>query len=378
MRVIDKLMATALIGGFSLNGCSYLETQSLSIQTETDHGLTGIILVVGDGMGLSQISSVYQTAGQEPNFSKFPVVGLSKTGSSSHRITDSAAGATAFSCGIKTYNGAIGLDPDSVSVQNLFEKLSDKGWNTGIVATSSVTHATPASFYAHVTSRSMEETIAEQLVYSELDYVAGGGYAWFAQRSDSINYLDSLEAKGFLVDTNRIIGTSADSTSKVCYLIAKDGLPPAHKGRGTFLMDATNDALRYLKSKKQPFILMVESSQIDWAGHNNDADYLKAEMLEFNDVIGNIISFSQQHNLLVVTTADHETGGLALGGESKRTFGGLVQNDYRKVAPTFSTLGHTASMVPVFAIGPGSDLFSGIYENTQIYYRLDSLTRGVE
>src|SRR5690606_9319518 len=108
-----------------------------------------IIIMIGDGMGLSQMSSAYYFGEGEPNFSRFPVVGLSRTSSSSDKITDSAAGATAISAGVKTYNGAIGLDENKKCVETLLEYFAKEGKSTGLVATSSITHATPASFFAH-------------------------------------------------------------------------------------------------------------------------------------------------------------------------------------------------------------------------------------
>ena len=155
-------------------GCTSEEASESPLPIKNNLPLN-IIFMVGDGMGLSQMSSAYFFGEGEPNFSRFPIVGLSKTPSGSHKITDSAAGATAFSCGKKTYNGAIGVDMDTNDVETIMEELSVQGWNTGVVSTSSITHATPASFYAHVSSRMMQEEIAKQLSFSEVDFIAGGG-----------------------------------------------------------------------------------------------------------------------------------------------------------------------------------------------------------
>lgn len=330
---------------------------------------SNIILLVGDGMGLSQLSSAYYFGESEPNFSKFPIVGLSRTSSSSHKITDSAAGATAFACGIKTYNDAIGMNPDTIAVPNIVEQLSAKGWNTGVVSTSSITHATPASFYAHAALRSMEEEIARQMVYSELDFVAGGGYKWFLNRADTVNYLDSLTAKGFTVDTTSIHSAATSKAAKPVYLLAADGMPTMLQKRGNFLVDATTKAIAHLSAKPEPFILMIEGSQIDWGGHNNDSPYLIAEVLDFDKAVGAAFDFAKkQGNTLVIITADHETGGFTLASKQTKV-AGLPQstNDYDIIAPTFSTGGHSATMVPVLAFGPGSELLSGIYQNTHIY-----------
>ena len=225
-------------------------------------------------MGLSQMSTAYFFGEGEPNFSRFPVVGLSKTRSGSHKITDSAAGATAFSCGKKTYNGAIGVDMDSSAVETIIETLSAQGWNTGVVSTSSVTHATPGSFYAHVDSRAKQEEIARQLVYSDVDFVAGGGHKWLLNRLDSLSYLDSLEAQNWVLDTNSIDTEWTGGDKKPIYLTAPDGLIAKHNGRDDFLLKASKKAIDHLDAKEEPFFLIMEGSQIDWGGHANDGEYI--------------------------------------------------------------------------------------------------------
>jgi len=327
-----------------------------------------IIFVVGDGMGLSQMSSAYFFGEEEPNFSRFPIVGLSKTRSGSHKITDSAAGATAFSCGIKTYNGAIGVDMDTNDVKTIIEELSQHGWNTGVVSTSSITHATPASFFAHTASRGMQEEIARQLVYSDVDFFAGGGHKWFFNRSDSINYADSLLANGFVLDTNSINTPWSGGDKKPAYLLAADGLTPKHQGRDEFLTQATQRAIGHLSSKKESFFLVIEGSQIDWGGHANIGEYIIAEVLDLDRAVGVALDFAKQHgNTLVVVTADHETGGFTLSGEKKTAAFRRVYNDYDEVVTTFSTGGHSCTMVPVLSAGPHAEKLQGIFHNTEIH-----------
>jgi alkaline phosphatase len=359
------LFTFTLLCVFSL-GCNSQQTDN-DTQDSTDQPIN-IILLIGDGMGVSQLSSAYYFGDDEPNFSKFPIVGLSRTSSSSHKITDSAAGATAFASGIKTYNAAIGVDADTNAVPTIVEQLSAKGWNTGVIATSSVTHATPACFYAHTALRSMQEEIARQMTYSELDFVAAGGYKWFLNRADSVNYLDSLTANGFVVDTTSINTILGNGDKKPVYLLAADEMPTINQGRGSFLLDATNKAIAHLSAKPEPFMLMIEGSQIDWGGHANDADYLITELLDFDKTVGVVFDYAkEQGNTLVIITADHETGGFTLAGERKTKAYRQVYNDYNSIAPSFSTSGHSAAMVPVLAFGPGSENFMGIYQNTHIY-----------
>lgn len=327
-----------------------------------------IIFLIGDGMGLSQVSSAYYYGNGEPNFSRFKDLGLINTSSASHKITDSAAGATAFASGVKTYNGAVGVDADTNSVSTIVEDLSAKGWNTGLISTSSITHATPACYYAHVKKRSMQEDIAMQLVQSQVDFFAGGGRKFFFDRSDGKDLYAPLQSAGFRIDTTDISAPIKDFEAKYGYLMAHNGLEAKHKGRDEFLSMATSRALEYLSGKDAPFFLMIEGSQIDWGGHANDAEYVIQETLEFDRVIGQVLDFAKKDkNTLVVVTADHETGGFTLSSEVKENEEGKKWADYNSIAPTFSTGGHSTTLIPVFAWGKGSARFRGIYQNTHLH-----------
>ncbi|MEC9221999.1 MAG: alkaline phosphatase, partial [Bacteroidota bacterium] len=257
-------------------------TDILSTSVETP---TNIIFLIGDGMGTSQVSAVYFYGEEDsqPNFSRFPILGLINTTSGSDRITDSGAGATAFSIGQKSYNGAIGVDMQGEAVQTVNELLEDQGWQSGVISTSGITHATPASFYAHVAKRSQQYDIATSLVRSNISFFAGGGQKWFMNRPDSLNYLDSLTHYGFSVGMESL--GSADHSKRVGYLLANDGLLAKHEGRDDFLPNATAEALEYFAQSDKPFFLMVEGSQIDWGGHENNGDYVIQEVLDFDKAI---------------------------------------------------------------------------------------------
>ncbi len=138
-----------------------------------------VILLIGDGTGLTQISSAFYFKETSPNYARFKHISLINTSSSREDITDSAAGATAFACGVKTYNGAIGVADDSTHVENLVEIISSKDIKSGLVSTSSITHATPAAFYAHNINRGSSEEIALDLAQSDVDFFAGGGTSFF-------------------------------------------------------------------------------------------------------------------------------------------------------------------------------------------------------
>lgn len=325
-----------------------------------------IILMIADGTGLSQISSSLYYSEEPSNYERFKHIGLIKTSSASDLITDSAAGATSFSAGIKTYNGAIGVNTDTIAIPTILEQLSERGYATGVIATSTITHATPASFYAHVKYRRMEEEIAEALTYSSVDFFAGGGLKFFNNRSDKKDLLAQLETNGFVVDTTSLpVNTTLSKDKKYGFLLAGGGMPKMIEGRGSFLGDATRLGLAHLSKDADGFFLMVEGSQIDWGGHANDGEYLIGEMLDFDKVLGQVLDFAQRDkNTLVIVTADHETGGFTLASDD---------GNYNKIKLSFSTGGHSATMVPVFAYGPGAKDFSGVYENTAIYRKLKLL-----
>ena len=333
-----------------------------------------VILLIGDGTGLSQISSAFYFKKTSPNYARFKNIGLIKTSSSREDITDSAAGATAFGSGVKTYNGAIGVADDSTNVKNLVEIASLQHIKTGVISTSSIQHATPASFYAHVINRGLYEEIAADMVVSEIDFFAGGGTQFFNKRKDGENLLEKLKAKGFGIDTTALGDFSGiKQYSKMGYLLAGNHMKPAAKGRGNFLPKATELGIQFLTkdANNSNFFMMVEGSQVDWGGHANDAEYLISELIDFDNAIGKALDFAEKDgNTLVIVTADHETGGFTLSSTLKETKDGNSYSDYNEITGTFSTNGHSATLIPVFAYGPGAEVFSGVYENTEIFHKI--------
>ena len=349
----------------TLNSCVSVQVSDNNIAKNmiSNNNPKNIILLIGDGMGLSEISASQFYNDNPSNFEKFYNIGLSKTSSYNDLITDSAASATAIACGVKTYNGAIGVDKDTLSVRTIVEEVSMRGMSTGLISTSSITHATPASFYAHVKQRSMSEEIALDLVGSEIDFFAGGGLNYFKNRKDKLNLLNQLEDNGFIVYTEHLPYFTVEK--KQAILLANNAMKPMKDGRGDFLPDATKLAIDKLSKNENGFFLMIEGSQIDWGGHDNDAEYLISELIDFDNTIGVALDFAANDGeTLVIVTADHETGGFTLGPDN---------NDYNKIKPVFSIGGHSATMVPVFAKGPGSEKFIGIYNINEIYHKMKSL-----
>ena len=142
-------------------------------------------------------------------------------------------------------------------------------------------------------------------------------------------------------------------------------------GRQDFEEKALEKALKILSQNKKGFFLMVEGSHIDWGGHDNDAEYIKQEVIDFDHVIGKALDFAMRDkNTLVIVTADHETGGFALTGKNI-----FKTDNYGVIAPKFTSAGHSATMIPVFAYGVGAEEFTGIYENTEIFWKMKKLLK---
>ncbi len=318
-----------------------------------------IVFMIGDGMGLSQIFSGITANKGHLNLEYTTHIGFSKTSSSDNYTTDSAASATALATGVKTYNGAIGVDNDKKPLKTILEIAEEKGLATGLVATSKITHATPASFIAHQPSRKMDEEIAADFLKTDIDVFIGGGKKFFDKREDGQNLLKQLQKKGYQVVNNQEDMTKVTSGKLAALLY--EGHMPRYTKRGEILLLTTLKALEILSQNEKGFFLMVEGSQIDWGGHANDISYIVEEMLDFDRTIGKVMEFAEKDGeTLVIITADHETGGFAV----------KTGNHQGKLEGRFLTGGHTAVMVPVFSYGPQSERFKGFYENNQIFFKM--------
>ena len=316
-----------------------------------------IILFIGDGMGPNQVALARFSVGganHRLSFENFPVTGIVLNHSAQNLYTDSAASATTWAAGVKTKNGYLSVDSDNKFLPTIPELLSTKGYLTGLVATSSITHATPAAFYAHINSRSKHKKIAEMLVESDIAIALGGGSEFFKMPLSNeaihiINNGDSLDENN-LIEYSRVLG-----------LFGEDGLdrrlsPPTQ-------LKMTETALDFLDSKTlncPGFFLMSEGSQIDWAGHDNNVKYMLAEFADFDDSIAAAIEFAKQDKeTLILVTADHATGGLVL----QKPRGSSVRAQW-------TTTSHDLSSINIYAYGPGAEKFSGVMDNTEIFDRM--------
>jgi alkaline phosphatase len=326
-----------------------------------------IILLIGDGMGAAHITYGDVMTGCL-QAERMPVGGLIKTYPHGGLITDSAASGTAMSTGHKTLNGMISISPEGDTLKTLFEFAEENGMSTGLVATSSITHATPAVFAAHVNDRGMQAEIARQMAEGGVDLIIGGGWAYFvplgvagSKREDRLDLIAVLKERMPVVRSLEAL-MGLEETSAAAAFLAPRECPPA-KERHYTLAQLTSRAIEILSSGDGGFVLMVEGSQIDWAGHDRDGEGILAEMVDFDGAVGAALDFAEKDgSTLVIMTSDHETGGMSVNGA-----GGYSSNGARAA---FTTGDHTMELVPLTAFGPGAEPFGGIHDNTFIGIKL--------
>ena len=383
-----------------------------------------IVLLIGDGVGVGYWSALVFAA-DNLAVQQFKVVGLVDTRASNSKVTDSAAAGTAFASGIRTYNGAIGVGPDTLAVQTVLEAAQDRGMATGLVATCRITHATPAAFAAHVPSRAMEFVIAEQIFEHEVDVVMGGGRAYFdaTRRPDQRDLLASISEQYTYVETaDQLRSLDTKNVHKLFGLFAPDHMPAAPRREPT-LPEMTRVALEVLDQDPDGFFLMVEGSQPDWRGHENaPLDAVVAEMRDFDLAISEALRYQQRHpETLLLVLADHETGGLSIQLQQDSVAlaqaaaqlvtterivrdpgitidsstaaladstgilmtrlahelrqGARDHGDSVSLVTHYTTGGHTAQMTPLFAKGPGAERFGGMIDNYRVGQLLFEMLR---
>ncbi len=306
-----------------------------------------IILLIGDGNGLAQISAALQANRGKLSLAHLKTIGLVNTSAADDPVTDSAAAGTAIATGVKTNNRAIGVDPAGKSLPTLIEILSGKGYNTGIITTDGIDGATPSAFYAHTSERDDSKKILADLVQSELDFFISGGTS-----------AEKIIAQKFVTQT---LEEFKDLQNPTAIYNGAGKMPSARNGRGDFLPASVEKALTVLNGAKKPFFLLVEGAQIDNGGHANDIATIISEGLDFDQAVGEALRFADKtKNTLVIVTADHETGGLGIAGGDGD---GTVRAD-------FLSVDHTGILVPIFAYGPQAENFGGVFDNTEIFGKI--------
>ena len=411
------------------------------VQAQEPERPKNVILLIADGLGPAS-ATMARTAIGRPLALDAILTGSVGTGAADSEITDSAAAATAYACGIRTYNGAIAVDTLRVPCKTILEAAEERGMATGLVATSRITHATPASFASHVPSRGMEVEIALQLMDAGVDVLFGGGRATFVgqehggTRGDGRNLMAEARERGVAVATSRealrevtrvpTLALLADD--HMAYELDRD--PAAEPSLAEMTLKALDLLRNSEDGRENGFFLMIEGSRIDHAAHGNDPAGHLHDILAFDDAVAVALDYTREHgNTLVVSTADHETGGMSLGRDGiyewnpeylmsvrssfeamgERTFAGepildvvregaavenltpeeaaaletalAVMNEawfgkaLRDIVSTragigWTTGGHTAVDVGLYSFGPGSERFRGYMENDEVGRRL--------
>jgi len=336
---------------------------ALTQKVVAQDSVRNVILMIGDGMGLNHMYAAYTVSKDSLAIERCQYVGLAKTHAANGYNSDSAAAGTAIACGEKTNNGMVGVRPDGSHLKSMLEYAADNGLSTGMVVTCELTHATPASFVAHVKSRSENENIAMDLMRSKINVAIGGGRKYFEKRSDGQNLTDSMKSKGFRI-AYTMDEVKATHEGNLLALLADVSLE-TYPARGEMLPEAVNTSINLLNQNKKGFFLMVEGSQIDWAAHDNSQEKVVNETLDFDRAVKVAFDFAKRDgNTLVIVTADHETGSMGILN------GNLQTGDLNA---TFSSKGHTGVPVPVYSFGPGAEKFTGIFDNTEFLPKVLSL-----
>ncbi|MFJ7933276.1 alkaline phosphatase [Sporosarcina sp. NPDC096371] len=436
-KMLKKIIPVAVLSTVAIG--SVLGNSSAFAKEEKGNNaeIKNVIFLIGDGMGTSY-TSAYRYFKDDPTtpivekteFDKY-LVGQQMTYPSDPKenITDSASAATAMSAGVKTYNAAIAVDNKKERVKTVLEAAKEKGKATGLVATSEITHATPASFGAHDENRKNMNAIAEDYYFElingehKVDVLLGGGKSNF-ERPD-LNLAKAFKEDGFSYVTNKE-QLLKDKNDQILGLFADGGLPKTIDRTDAIpsLEEMTTSAIDRLQKDKDGFFLMVEGSQIDWAGHDNDIVGAMSEMEDFEKAFKAAIDFAKKDkHTLVIATADHSTGGFSIGSDgvynwltepikaAKRTPAFIadeiakgmnaektlkthidqkllplttaevqsVKNAGKKASDItdaieaifdkrsqtgWTTGGHTGEDVPVYAFGPSKELFAGQVDNT--------------
>lgn len=451
MKLGKKVLSLAAVTGLtlaSLTACGGADDASAEVkehannqkeetaQATNNQDVKNVIFLIGDGMGVSY-TSAYRYFKDTENTKFVPptafdpyLVGQQATypEDPEENVTDSASAATAMSSGVKTYNNAIAVDNDLSEVKTVLESAKESGMSTGLVATSEITHATPASFGSHDESRKNMNGIADDY-YDELindahkiDVLLGGGTSLFVR--EDRNLTEEFQQDGYSYVTNKD-ELLHDDNEQVLGLFAEEGLPKMLDRTEEIpsLAEMTNAALDRLSKNEEGFFLMVEGSQIDWAGHDNDIIAAMSEMQDFEEAFQAAIDFAEKDgNTLIVATADHSTGGFSIaadddynwfteplhaakrtpdfmaeeimnGAEVKETLEKYIDleltdeeiQSVEKAKETEDTLevddaieeifdvrsntgwttgGHTGEDVNVYAFGPQSEQFAGQIDNT--------------
>lgn len=350
-----------------------------------DSRVRNIILFIGDGMGEHhRLAATWLSQGQEGllEMDAMTYSGWAMTNSAYDQVTDSAASATAIATGVKTANNRIGIDTQGRHLTTILEHAHELGMATGMITTVQMSHATPAAFTSHVQSRDDMFKISAQMMDAGVNVLMGGGenvflpkgvegcYSDPGKRTDGRNLIDEAIDTGYMYIClpEEFYSLDPSTTSHLLGLFADEEL---HRPYLPSLAEMTEVAISILNQDPDGFFLMVEGGQIDWASHGWNAVDAMGDTLGLDEAIAVAKEFAEEeHNTLLIVTADHETGGMKLKLLPEGLTGGrdeFVMPDETAFKVSWSTSSHTDADVLTTAQGPGAELLVGRYENTYIY-----------
>jgi len=361
MSKLFKLLIALSLGFITISCSKNNNSPVVEIEPVVPTTQVSVIVLLGDGMGIAQLTAAWHEH-QSLNLEKFPHSGLVLTHSADLFVTESSAAMTAMMTGIKTNYGFLGVDTETQSLETLYDYFRKNEYKTAIITSSFLTDATPAALYSEGTNRYDYENIALDFYRNYPDFAVAGGRNHFDQREDQLNLLDSLHSKGIQTFYNTI---DIQHIGQLPALGLLYPLRPPYlsEGRENFLELSADKAIHLFG--KNPFFMLVEGALIDKAGHDLNIDNQIEETLEFDRIAGNMLDIAKTRNdILVVVLADHECGGLT-----------LLQGENGAYIPNYAIDEHSGEMVACFAYGPGSELFSGIMDNTKIFYSIKSATQ---
>lgn len=361
-----------------------------------------IFLLIGDGMGQSHVAlaesylsyKAGKLGGEQLTFSGFPNYGIVTNYSADHITTCSAAAGTAIATGTKTNNGMLGVDPEGNPHESVAERLKKDGYKVGIISSVPINDATPAAFYSHVKSRRMGYEISKSMASSGFEFFAGGGFK--NHKSKDGEYIgDYLTSQGMTMCYSQEEFESADKSGRIvmCEPYNREKEPKTYYA-GAQLPEGHITISQYLDNAiemfgEEPFFIMCEGGEIDWAAHSNKTMPTINTILTFDKAVQRAYEFYLKHpdETLIIVTADHETGGVTLGYGSTHDYTirwGVIDSAYNAAGQTntldaeqnrllnesaligWTTTDHTGGHIPIYAIGKGAERFSGRMDNTDI------------
>jgi alkaline phosphatase len=358
LSFITQLVATSTVLALT-TGCSgsaappslgadQPSDNTLTRETATQSTPTRLVLFIADGAGVGYWSALTSTS-RAPAVERFPVVGLMRSGNTSSNRPESASAATALALGMRTFYSGIGVGPDSLPRPSVIDFAQDAGLATGIVTTARLIDATPAAFASHSSDRHAYPEIANQMANHGIEVLLGDG--------QGVLEADPRFGDRYTLITNpsRLRELPLDTLSNVLGLF--NTLNATASSRDPSLATMTAAALQILDRDPDGFFLLVETEQTDERGHDNaPLEVIVAEMVHFDQAIRTALDYQAAHpETLIVVAADHETGGFAVFPDEEDTLTG-----------GYTTEGHTAELVPIFATGPGAEAFGGVQTDAEI------------